>query len=130
MDGDTCVFHVKTEVISRTVGLDVELRTQIRWMNQRIRFCGINAPELTGPPKVDGQKALDFVNEILKQAKKIQVVVPHTACPQASCVRRDSFGRIVGTVLVDGVSLSQKLIDSNHAVLVRNAGWIPCFQGS
>ncbi len=91
IDGDTVVARLD-------LGLGVTLL-------QSLQLAGVNAPERQTEA---GQQALAYVQKrLLDQAVLVAVQ------PQRS---RDSFGRLLATIGLNGVNFSQELIDQGHAV--------------
>lgn len=73
-----------------------------------VRLAGIDTPEIRGKcarEKKLAQKAKNFVVNILANAKQINLIN----------VDRGKYFRIIADVQVDGVSISQALLDNNLA---------------
>jgi len=94
-DGDT--FRVNIDSLPPIVGKNI-----------RIRVNGVDTPEIRGKclyEKNLALKARDFVRAKLANAKEIKL----------TNLQRGKYFRVVANVLVDGVSLEQKLLDNNLA---------------
>lgn len=104
-DGDTCDFIVH-------LGLSVRLR-------QRVRFYGIDTPELRGPSRERGIEVRDFVIDVLEAAHKIVLAVPQRRnCGKLEeCDERGRYGRLLANVMVDDRSLNNLLINNGMAEL-------------
>lgn len=72
----------------------------------RFRLLGVDAPETTGLTRDAGLAAEGFVTSLL--LGKTVIVV--------GGAKRDSFGRWLVTVEVDGSDLGEKLVAQGHAV--------------
>ena len=89
------------------------IRIQARvWPNmlveEHVRLLGVDTPEMKAAApceRIMAQKAKDVTTAILAAGKHITV----------SSNSRDSFGRILGDVRVDGVSLSDTLLSRGVA---------------
>lgn len=79
--------------------------------DERVRLLRINTPEKTGGPdceKVLAAAATEFTRNRLAAARVIVVKAQG---------KRDSFGRALVEVYVDGVNLNDALLTSGHARL-------------
>lgn len=90
MDGDTLKASIHTWPNHAAV-------------DEKVRLVRIDAPEIHRPApdceRALGAKATEWARATLTAGKRIEIHVPHAST-------RDSFGRILGDVFVDGVSLS------------------------
>lgn len=98
IDGDTfdCILDL---------GFDVLLEA-------RVRMAGIDTPESRTRDKVEkkfGLVSKEFLKESIKHAERIIV---RTELDN----EKGKFGRILGTVYLDGVNINQKMIDEGYAV--------------
>lgn len=98
IDGDTfdCILDL---------GFDVLLEA-------RVRMAGIDTPESRTRDKVEkkfGLASKEFLKEGIKHAEDIIV---RTELDN----EKGKFGRILGTVYLDGVNINQKMIDEGYAV--------------
>lgn len=102
-DGDTCDFKV-------SLGLSV-------YTLQRVRFYGVNAPELRGEEREAGLEVKSFVTRILQMAHTVVLMVPQKrGCrPDYNCDRRGKYGRLLAEVIVDGQSLNRLLLQTGRA---------------
>jgi len=94
IDGDTID-------VSLNLGFNITIQ-------QRVRLIGIDTPELRDKnPHIreDAHVARLFVEKKLAEAEEIII---HTLKP-------DSFGRCLGEVFLDGVSLNQTLLEEGYA---------------
>lgn len=92
-DGDTARFIVEGE-------------------NVRVRFLGINTPEVSGENKVEepyGQEALLYTQNILEHAKKIEIEFDDVAN------KEDRFGRKLAWIWVDDELLEVKILQQGLA---------------
>lgn len=75
-------------------------------IDERVRLVRVDAPEVHAPSACEKElaaKATAYTKQRLTEARTISVRV-------APARGRDSFGRILGDVMVDGVSLSDELL--------------------
>ena len=105
-DGDTCDFDI-------LLGIDVVVR-------QRVRLCGIDAPEIRGEEKQQGKVAHAFVLEMLMAAQTIILQVPQRSnCQRSlrSCDVRGKYGRLLADVIADEQSVNRALLQAGLAEL-------------
>ena len=100
VDGDTII-------VSLTLGLDVVLEHQ--W----IRLYDINAWEPKRETKEKGLEATKYLEERLKEGKVEIEIRPEWSKNKTG---KDSFGRWIGVVYVDGVDISAEMMEKGHAV--------------
>ena len=79
IDGDTLVADID-------VGFNIWLR------NQRIRFYGVNTPEIKGEEREDGLISKDFVSRMIADRKVMLHVID----------KSDKYGRVLADVYVKG----------------------------
>ena len=91
IDGDTVVARL-------SLGLGVELL-------QHVQLAGINAPER---PTAAGKQARAYIEERLLHRQVTLSVNPQRP--------RDSFGRVLAVVDMDGSNFNQELLDEGLAV--------------
>lgn len=91
IDGDTIYLKV-----------DHGFRT---YTDRSVRLNRIDAPEIRGKEKVDGQKAKAFVEDVLNNCSQITL--------QSQKV--DSFGRAIGEIWADDQNLSDLLVSEGFA---------------
>lgn len=73
-----------------------------------IRVLGVDTPEIRGKTlceKLKAKEARDYVRSLLKKAKRIDV----------ENVSRGKYFRVVGNVIIDGKSLTSKLLAKGYA---------------
>ncbi len=92
-DGDTARFEVNGE-------------------DRRVRFLGINTPEVAGEDKVEepyGNEALEYTKSRLDNAKKFEIEYDENAD------KEDRFGRILAYIWVDGELFQEELVKNGYA---------------
>lgn len=92
-DGDTARFEVNGE-------------------NVRVRFLGINTPEVAGEDKVEepyGNEALEYTKNRLDNAKEFEIEYDENAD------KEDRFGRILAYIWVDGELFQEELVRKGYA---------------
>lgn len=92
-DGDTARFEVNGE-------------------NVRVRFLGINTPEVAGEDKVEepyGNEAMAYTKNKLDNAKNIEIEYDDNAD------KEDRFGRILAYIWVDGNLFQEELVRNGYA---------------
>ena len=93
-----------------TVDVDVDLGFGVWLRNERIRLAGVDTPEKrTRDPieKKAGVKASEFTAKMLTGADEV-ILVSHEK-------GKGKYGRILGTLMCDGMSLNDALISSGNA---------------
>lgn len=73
-----------------------------------VRVAGIDTPEMKGKNSCEKSKAAEaqrYVAELLRKAKRVDLVD----------VRREKYFRILAEVMIDGESLSEKLLERGYA---------------
>lgn len=92
-----------------TVDVDIDLGFGVWLKGQRVRLSGINAPETRTKDleeKARGFKAKKFVEERLPTGSS-QLLVSE---------KIGKYGRIIGTFIIGGVTLSSIMLVEGHAV--------------
>jgi len=96
-DGDTC-----------TVEIDLGLSTWIR--GEKIRLNRINAPEMRGADKPNGEKARDFLRSLVLNNEVLLQTIKDT---------REKYGRYLGELwlVADGkpLNVNDELVAKGHA---------------
>ena len=104
-DGDTA-----------TVIIDLGLKVSVE---KRLRFYGIDTPEMTGSEKVEGKKVRDFVRSLIL-GKKITV---RTIEDKKGREETGKFGRLLAILLVEingkQVNLNELLLKKGYAVAYK-----------
>jgi len=106
--GSLSVSKVNSVYDGDTFRVDLDTLPPIIGKNIRIRVNGVDAPEIKGKCQYEKDlavKARDFVRDKLTSAKHINL----------TNMQRGKYFRIVAYVFVDGVSLSQLLLDNQLA---------------
>lgn len=94
--------HILRVIDGDTVEANIDVGFKINY-HTNVRLAGLNAPELNQP---DGP---------IVKARLIELVMnkPNTVIVSKSL---DKYGRVLGTIYVDGVSINQQLIDEKLAI--------------
>ena len=88
------------------------MRVMLDGENTRVRFLGINTPEVSGEDKIEepwGNEALAFTREKLDKAKKIEIEYDDVADHE------DRFGRKLAWIWVDDELFEVKLLEEGLA---------------
>jgi micrococcal nuclease len=93
-----------------TVTVDVDLGFYM-WLHKReFRLYGINAPEVTGIEKAEGEKARDFLrSRILAK----QIIIQSIKNPKAE--PRETDAEFLAVVWLDGTNLNDLLVKEGYA---------------
>jgi len=94
-----------------TVDVSIDLGFDI-FLNERIRFHGINCPESrtsNKEEKIKGLASKAFTESKLPIGKEIII--------QSKTFSKEKFGRILADILVDGVNLNEELVEEGLAVV-------------
>ena len=88
-----------------TLKADLDLGFGVILAAKKIRLEHVNCPEKNTP---EGAEAKMFVSAWIMGAKEIVIHVKNH--------REDKYGRILGTVMIDGLSLADELKVNDHGV--------------
>jgi micrococcal nuclease len=95
-----------------TVDVDIDLGFSVWLKKQRVRMMGIDTPESRTRDKEEKVRGL-------LSKKKLTELCPVGSIVQLMTAKdknKGKFGRILGTLVVDGVDVNQWLIENNYAV--------------
>jgi len=95
VDGDTVDVNID-------LGFDINFKT-------RVRLLGINCPEVRTRDNVQKMKGLAAKNRVKELL--VDEFIIHTVLD-----KRGKYGRVLGTLIVDGQDINQLLIEEGHAV--------------
>lgn len=103
-DGDTCRAVLD-------LGLSVSL------LDQPLRLCDIDAPEMRGATNVQGMMARDWLVTKLRHANRVYVEIPH----RKGRYRRDKYGRWLAWIWAcsranECIQLNSAMVAEGHAV--------------
>lgn len=90
-----------------TINVDIYLGLGVWMRDQPVRFYGIDTPELHGPERANAILARDFVAQRC-DGKEVLLQVP----PKRE---REKYGRILATVIADGVVINDELLSRGLA---------------
>lgn len=99
-----------------TVDIDIDLGFGIWMKDERVRVMGIDTPESRTSDKVEkvfGLAAKDRLKELIPEGS-IQVL--KTEVDRDGEDAKGKFGRILGDFIVDGVRITDTLVNEGHAV--------------
>jgi micrococcal nuclease len=93
-----------------SITLDVDLGFYV-WLHKReFRLYGINAPEVAGMEKAEGEKARDFLkSKILAK----EVIIQSIKNPKAE--QKEKTGEFLAIVWLDGINLNELLVKEGYA---------------
>lgn len=107
----TQLYNYKAKIISvydgDTVRMDISLGFNNWLLNQSVRLFGINTPEIRGSQKLDGLISRDRLRDLI-DGKEI-ILESHKD-------KTGKFGRILGTIYLDGVNINELLVREGLAV--------------
>jgi micrococcal nuclease len=94
-----------------TITADVDLGFYV-WLHRReFRLYGINAPDIMGTEKAEGEKARDFLkSKILAK----QVIVQSIKTPKEQ-EQKEKAGEFLAIVWLDGINLNELLVKEGYA---------------
>ena len=95
-----------------TVDVDIDLGFGVWMKDERVRIMGIDTPESRTRDKEEKVRGL-------LSKKKLTELCPVGSIVQLMTAKdknKGKFGRILGTLVVDGVDVNQWLIENNYAV--------------
>lgn len=111
-----------------TVKVSAHVWPNVAAISEHVRLVRIDTPETRAPaPACErelGAKAKAYTLARMTAAKRIVVRVGTDVTP-SGMTTRDSFGRVLGDVIVDGVSLSDELLAQRLARLYTGGAKVP-----
>ena len=116
-DGDTCTFTVhlrgdhKGDYGLGIVAEPYPLVHSVRRVNQHVRLCDINAPEIKPGPNKKAIKSRDDLVTWIRAAKTVQLKVPQNRHGDAY----EKYGRLLAYIIADDVDLNRKQLTSGNA---------------
>jgi len=119
------MYHYRVKLLKvvdgDTVDVDVDLGFDVWLRNQRIRLYGIDTPESRTRDKEEkrfGVRAKQHLSHMISTKIEHGPLVGADTKKQISLqsLGRGKFGRILGVLFVDGVSVNEKMIEDHHAV--------------
>lgn len=84
-----------------TVKLDIDLGFRTWLREQNVRLIGVDTPEIRGEEREDGLIVKKYVSDILPVGKEILL--------NSFRDRKGKYGRWLGEIIVDNVSLNESL---------------------
>lgn len=99
--------------VERVVDGD-SLELVIGGVETEVRLLGINAPELYTPGNVascNGEAARDALRDLVENATTVEFVAGE----------QDRFGRLLGVLALDGVAVTESLVDAGWALALWSA---------
>ena len=95
-----------------TIDVDIDLGFYVWIRKQRIRLVGIDAPELKGDTRQEGQAATEHLKSLIEG----ESIILRTVKGNDGGDRDDSFGRWLGTIYHGDMDVNAEMIRSGHAV--------------
>ena len=95
-----------------TITVDLDLGFHVWVRGEKIRLAGIDAPELHGDTKSQGEAAGNFLRD---QVLNKTVIIQTLKTPNGSD-KQEKFGRYLGVIWLDGVNVNDLLVSKGHAV--------------
>ena len=103
--------RVKRIIDGDTIRVDIDLGFDLFLANQTIRLHGIDAPESRTKDKEEkyyGNLAKEFLNDYCPKGSEIKIRTIKDG--------KGKFGRILGDIIMNGVSLNEQMVEENLAV--------------
>ena len=97
-----------------TVDVDIDLGFGVVLSDERVRIMGIDTPESRTSDKVEKVFGIAAKNALKGMLGKTSIL--KTQINRDGEDMKGKFGRILGELYVNGVSINQKMIDDYHAV--------------
>ena len=95
-----------------TIDVNIDLGFSVWLKKQRIRMMGIDTPESRTRDKDEKVRGLLSKEKLTEHCPVGSIVTLKTAKDK----NKGKFGRILGTLVVDGVDVNQWLVENNYAV--------------
>jgi micrococcal nuclease len=105
-DGDTC---------SATIHLGMGVAV----VDQRLRLCGVQAPELRGSSRSKGARSQAALWGWIQEAQTIQVSMLRKDNCRINCEEKGKYGRWLARIIADGADLNERLIREGFAKRYR-----------
>lgn len=108
------MYEYKAELKKIIDGDTIDVRLDLGFdihFDARIRLYGINAPESRTRDLVEKEKGLAakvWLTTILENAEEIII--------KTSLDKKGKYGRILGTIMIDGVNINEQMVTEGHAV--------------
>ncbi len=93
-----------------TITVEIDHGFRLRQVVQ-VRLARINAPEVRGPQKPDGDKSAARLRELLPAGSSVELVTYKNG--------REKYGRYLASVYKDEIQINDKMVDEGFAVYVR-----------
>ena len=102
---DISVYDGDTITVTIDLGFNIKKR-------EKIRFYGINAPELKGPERADGLITKTFLKSLIDDAitKNKNIYVKTIKDSQ------EKYGRYLGVLFIDDLNVNLKLVEEGLAI--------------
>jgi micrococcal nuclease len=113
--GDSSLYIYRANVIDvydgDTITADVDLGFYVWLHKQEFRLHGVNAPEVTGDEKAEGDRSRDFLkSKILGK----QIIIQSIRNPREA-EHKEKSGEFLAILWLDGVNLNDLLIKEGYA---------------
>lgn len=95
-----------------TITVDLDLGFHVWLRGEKIRLSDIDAPEVKGTTKAEGEAAADFLRNLVLNKS---VIIQTTKASDGSDAK-GKFGRYLGVIWLDGVNVNELLVSKGHAV--------------
>jgi micrococcal nuclease len=95
-----------------TITVDLDLGFHIWVRGEHIRLAGLDAPELEGETKQQGEAAGKFLRD---QLLNKTVIVQTIKAPNGSD-KQEKYGRYLGVIWLDGININDLLVSKGYAV--------------
>lgn len=97
-----------------TIDMNVDLGFST-WHQDRFRFYGINAPELSTQP---GKDALAYLMTLIKVGDTLTVTTYPSSKVALAPDEQEKYGRYLATLVrADGLNINEDMVSSGHAVV-------------
>ena len=102
---DISIYEGDTITVTLDLGFNIKKR-------EKIRFYGINAPELKGPERADGLISKTFLKSLIDDAiqKDKNIYVKTIKDSQ------EKYGRYLGVLFIDDLNVNLKLLEEGLAI--------------
>jgi micrococcal nuclease len=95
-----------------TVTVDIDLGFHVWVRGEHIRFAGIDAPELHGDTKVQGEASRDFLRDLVLNK---QVIIETIKAPDGGD-KQEKYGRYLGVIWLERTNVNELLVARGYAV--------------
>ena len=109
-----------------TVTVDIDLGFHVWVRGEHIRFAGMDAPELHGDTKVQGEASRDFLRDLVLE----QQAIIETIKARDGGDKQEKYGRYLGVIWLEGTNVNELLVTQRWPLCTGSIDSCHCDQKS